>query len=428
MAPSREVEVVAPPLVAQVSAPTSRRWTHADQWMFDLLVVLLVLTQRIGIPVGGTAVGVALPLTYVVLGVLIARRKLAVNRLRAELYLLAASAALVASAAVDMRGGTLSVSSLNLLLVIYLPWVLRVADDTRQLVVLRAGRTFLRLMLVLASIGVVQMATQLAGVWHYQDLLAQWLPPNLLIPGYNTNNPLSYGSNVIKGNAFIFLEPSALSQYCALAIVIGLMLRVRTWQLLLLVAGLASAVSGTGILLLAGSGILVLFRAPGRIRPAYVIGLACAVVAVLLSPVAPAFLNRTGEVNQPSSSGYARFVAPYETVSKALVADPIRYVTGAGAGNAERMLSSNNDGTLFSIVPKLAFEYGIVAGGIFVLFLLLSMLDRPPWRVVPGALVILTFFLQGGLLQPQTAFLAWTLTAAGSRENDAPPPAELPPI
>jgi hypothetical protein len=69
------------------------------------------------------------------------------------------------------------------------------------------------------------------------------------------------------------------------------------------------------------------------------------------------------------------------------------------------------------VIPKLAFEYGILAGGLFALFLLLALIDRTPWRVVPGSLVVMVFLLSGALLQPQTAYLAWLLSGIGASDG-----------
>lgn len=390
---------------------------RTDLRIVGTLVVLLVVTQRIGVPVGDTTVGVALPIAYALLGVLLARRRLTVSRLRAELYVLAIPACLAVSAVVDMRGGSLSTSSLLLLVVVYLPWMLRFRGDGGAVAVEHAGRVFVRVMLVLSTLGVLQLVTQLAGWWRYQDFLAQFVPSNLLIYGYHTANPLGYGSPVIKANGFALLEPSALSQFCALAVVVAVTLRMRAWIVLVLAAGLGSAVSGTGIILLAASSALMLVVAPRGVRPSYFVVLAAAITAVLLSPVAPYLLDRTNELSDPASSGYARFVAPYSWVLHALQEHPSRYLTGAGAGNSQRLLSTGVDATLFSTVPKLAFEYGLIAGGLVALLVVVGTLYRAPWRVVPTALVLMTVLLQGGLLQPQTAFLAWALSAAGSRDD-----------
>ncbi len=417
---TRGPDARAPSLTAGTGSDPG--WHRSDQRLVSTLVVLLVLTQRIGVPVGDTSISVALPISYVVIGALLVRGRLAVSRLRGELYLLAVTAVLAVTAAVSIGGGTLSLSSLMLLLVIYLPWTLRVAGSSGRQVTLRAGRTFVRVMVVVAAVAVVQFVAQLTGWWTYEDYLGEWLPPELLVPDYNTSIPLVFGSETFKANAFVMLEPSALSQFCALAVVIGLMLRARAWQVLILAAGLASAVSGTGIILLVSGIALMLVRAPWRIRPAYLLATSVGAVGLLVwTPAGGLLLNRSDEVAQPDSSGYARFVAPYLEVREGLASEPVRYLIGAGPGTVERLLTSNRNGmgveVLYSVIPKLAFEYGLIAGGLVALFVLAGMLDRAPWRVVPATAALMIFFLSGALLQPQTAFLAWILTGLGSTDD-----------
>lgn len=416
----------SPPQVSATEGRATRSaWGEGDQRVVTILVVLLVLTQRMGVPVGGSTISVALPLSYLAVTILLFRRRLTANRLRSELYLIAITACLATTAIVALDGGSFSMTSLLLLVAIYLPWTMRARGSTPYAVAWRAGATFVRVMLVVAAVAVLQFAAQLAGIWQYQDYLAQVIPSQYLVFGYNPNIPLVFGSPTFKANAFVMLEPSFLSQYCALAAVIGMILRVPTWQLLLLVAGLASAVSGTGIVALAIGGALILVRARHRIRPAYLVGAVVALVVVLLGPTAPLLLDRTGEVTQSGTSGNARFVAPITEALRGLEDDPARYAVGAGPGSADRLLGERGDGRSalanFSIAPKLAFEYGLIAGGLFVVFILLGLLDGAPWRVVPGVLVVMLFLLSGALLQPQTAFLAWVLIGLGASDRARAP-------
>ncbi|WP_409331691.1 hypothetical protein [Trujillonella humicola] len=412
-----------PPAAAPASRPLPLRGITA-------LLVVLVLTQRIGIPLGENSVSVAIPLVYAGLALLLVRHRLGVSRLRLELLLLALVGVITATVVVSSQQITVSMTSFLLLLVIYVPWVLRLRCDPAQARdgLAHVGRGFVRLMVVLALVGVGQLATQLLGVWRYEDYLLEWLGEDWLVPGYNISIPLVYDSPTYKANAFVILEPSFLSQLCALAVVIGLVLRVRAWQLLILVAGMASSVSGTGIILLAVGALLVVLRAPRALRPGYVVAGLVAVVLVLLSPVAPLLLERSDETTQQGSSGYQRFVQPYDEVLAGLEDEPLRYAWGAGAGTSERLLDSSRGGTqigqaaVYTTVPKLVFEYGLIAGGLFALFIVVSLLDRVPWRVVPGTLLVMTFFLSGALLQPQTAYLAWLLTAFWTANTDGDGP------
>lgn len=421
---------VAPTTQRPVATPAAAP-TAAEAWHLRLvavLVVLIVLGQRIGISSGGSIISLAVPLAYGFVALSLTRHLLVVSRLRAGLLTLAVSACLLTTAAVSWLGlgSQFSMSSLMLLVVTYVPWVLRAQGRHGAAVVARAGRAFLWTMLALSVLGMGQLSAQLAGVWEWEDYLAEVVPAEYRYTGYNFSNALTYGNAVNKSTAFVLLEPSFLSQFCALAILIGIMLRVRSWQLLVLAGGLASAVSGTGLILLAAGGLLLLFRAPGRLRISYVVVGVAVPLLVLQSPIAPFLLDRQGEVTQEGTSGNARFVAPFEAVWAGLEDDPVRFFVGAGPGSVERVIpgeriSTRGTDVLYSVVPKLAFEYGILAGGLFALFLLLAMIDRAPWRVIPGALVLMVFVLSGALLQPQTAVLAWLLSGIGASGRDDTP-------
>lgn len=394
-----------------------RRPTRTDLRIVTAFTVLLVLTNRIGVPAGDTAISIGIPLAYAFAGVMVLRGVLRPDRLRTELYLVAIAATLATTAWLAVSGRAFSLTSYLLLVVIYLPWVLATGGRAGRDVVHTAGRAFVNTVVALSGLGAFQFAGQLTGAWSFRDYLSDWVPTAWIVPFYNFDNPLAYDSPIRKANAFVLLEPSFLSQYAALAVLIGLVLHVRAWKQVVLLAGLASAVSGTGVVLLAVGGLLVLLRAPQLVRPSHLLAGAVGIVLVLLSPVAELLLSRRGELAEPGSSGYARFVSPYREVLKGLADDSSRSLVGGGAGMTERLLASNRygggDDVLYGVLPKLFFEYGILAGGLVILFLVLAMLDRAPWPVVPGALLVMVFVLSGALLQPQTAYLVWLLCSIG---------------
>ncbi|SFP14203.1 hypothetical protein SAMN05660464_2199 [Geodermatophilus dictyosporus] len=416
--------------VTGADAPRRRGPDTPPDWFLTLvsvLVVLLVVTQRIGVPVGDEPVSIALVLAYAFAGVSLAGRLLTVSRVRAGLYTVAVSAVLLTTATVSWLGwgADFSMSSLWLLIVIYLPWVLRVRDPYGAAVVARAGRTFIWTMLVLAVVGVVQLASQFAGVWSWEDHLGELVPGDYLVPGYNFTNELTYGNPIRKATGVVLLEPSFLSQFCALAILIGIMLRVRAWKLLVLAAGMGAAVSGTGLVMLGVGGVLLLLRAPHRLRIGYVAVAAVVPVVILQSPVGEYFLARDDELTNENTSGYSRFVAPFDEVWNGLLEEPIRFLVGNGPGSVTRVLLSLDNGGVdvnYSVLPKLALEYGILAGGLFLVFLVLAVVDRAPWRVVPATMVFMALLLSGALLQPQTAYIVWLLSGIGASDR----PADLP--
>lgn len=375
-------------------------------------LVLILLLQRIVVPAGANPVQLTIPVTYGALVLLVATRQVTVDRVRAELFGVVVVALLIVTAVAAGLGSTPATTSLGLLIVLYLAWTVRVTTDQKATLI-AVARGFVRTMVVFAGIGIVQLVSQFTGVWRYADYFRDLIGSQYISASFNTSIPLVYGSAVYKANAFVFLEPSFLSQFCALGALIAVVLRAPAWQVLMLVAGVFSAVSGTGIVLLLVGGLLLVIRAGWLIRPVHLVALAAATLGVSVSPVAPLLLRRVDETSQVGSSGNLRFVQPYAEVAQALRDEPFRLLVGFGAGSVERMLTSGREGgepVVYTIVPKLVFEYGLLAGGLFILFIVVAVLDRGSWRVVPGSILVMIFVLSGSLLQPHTVFVAWLLT------------------
>lgn len=379
------------------------------------LLLVVVLGQRLALPLPGPQVQLTLVAVLAALGLLVLADGVRADIARLQLYLVAALAVVAVSAVTTWSANPLSIPSLVVLLILWLPWVFRLRHPSGE-AYRRLARRFVRLMLVLAPLGVVQVLVQVVGLWRYADVMQAVLPTAVLIDGYNTSIPFQYGSSLYKANAFVFLEPSFFSQYCALAMLLGLLLRAPLWQMLILGLGLVVAVSGTGLVMLGVGAVLLLLRRPGALlRPAVVVPAVLGTAALLASPVAQLLLDRRDEITDSGSSANSRFVAPYLEVGAGLAADPVRYLVGAGPGTATRMLESSargqlGDAIVYNILAKLLFEYGLIAGALFTLFILVALLLRCPVTVIPGSLVLMLFFLSGSLLQPHTVVLAWLFT------------------
>jgi hypothetical protein len=400
-------------LDAKQSKPVSAQDRAYVFRVLQVTLVVVVIGQRITVPFGGLPV--ALPLFAAFACVLFARLRGGVryNRVRSELYIGAIGTVVTAAWFTTWRGDDISLNSLLLLLAIYIPWMFCVSSQFLDLAIPML-RTFTMLMVVMSVIGVGQMLAQLVLGWRYTDYLATWLPPDWLNQGYNTTNQISYTNSVVKANGFVFLEPSFLCQFCALALIISLLVRAPAWQPLVLGVGMAATLSGTGILLLIlGVGMLVVL-VPNRIRPSYLIAGIIGLAVVFSTPAANILLDRRAETSQQGSSGYLRFVQPYDEVSRGLADDPTRYAIGAGPGASDRLLESDRLGgeaVVYTIPAKVAFEYGLVAAVLFLLFLLMSIYRGPPIPVLATTVTFMMFFLSGSLLQPHTVFLAWLLTS-----------------
>jgi hypothetical protein len=388
--------------------------------VLGVCLFLVIALQRFALPVGPEGISLTLVLGLLCVLALVLSGGLAHDPVRVILFTVAAAACGLATWLVALSSGQGSLNSYLLLVVVYLPWLFRVplAQGSRTGAAWISA-LFVKIMLGFGLVAIAQLAAQMAGVWTYSDPL-EGVPQQWLLADFNTTIPIEYASPIMKSQGVLFLEPSFLCQFLAVAVVIGIMRRVPLWQLLVLGVAMFCTYSGTGMVLLVAGLVLILVRSPRKIRPSMVILAALAVIALVLSPFAAPLLARSAEAGDSSSSLSLRFVEPYQQVAGGLQADTVRYLTGAGAGTAERLLENDREGSgkavVYTVAPKLLFEYGMVAGSSFLLFMLVTLLRRGPSRVVPGALVVMLGFLSGSLLQPHTLLVAWLLTAAWSRE------------
>ncbi len=390
------------------------------------MLVLTVLLQRFALPVGTEGISVTLAIAYAGLLVLLASGVLVHDVTRILAFTVALAACGVATWLASLSSLELSLGSYLLLGVLYLPWVFRLADPvTAGRGFQRVSRVFVSVMVLAAVVAIAQLLGQLLGVWSYRDPIEDLVPPQFLVSNYNTSIPLQYASPIYKSQAFVFLEPSFLCQFLALALLIGLVRREAWWKLLILGVAMFCTYSGTGIVLLGAGLVLIALRMPGRLQRWFSVLAVLVVVGLLTSPYAAPLLQRSSEASASTSSLSLRFVQPYEQVAQGLAADPLRLLTGGGPGSAERVLENARQGSglavTYTIAPKLIFEYGVVGGGLFLIFLALALFRGPPTRVLPGALAVMLGLLSGSLLQPHTIVTAWLLCLVWGRESRPAP-------
>lgn len=397
--------------------------TSRGRLVLVALLLATVLGQRLGIPVGGFSVPLILPLGVAAIGYLALLGDVRPDRTRLLLFL-AAAAAMAASAYLAARySSEVRLSALVVALAVWAPWALRARGDDRTLLAdfARIARVFLTTMLVLAAVGVVQVASQYLGLWRYQDYLGDVVPYRFLLVDYNTHIPISWDSPIHKAQAFVFVEPSAFSQYVAIAIVVAILLRAPLWQVSLLGLGLISALSGTGLLLLAAGMLVLLLRAPRLVRPVYAVAGAVALAAVLLTPAVDVYAERADELNYQTSSLGLRFVLPYQEVAEGLHADQRRWVTGAGPGAVDRVLESGREqaglAVIYTVPAKMLFEYGLLPAALLVTFILVCLFRGPPVLVLPGTVLAWLVLMGGYLATPHTVWTAWLLVPLWSRHE-----------
>jgi hypothetical protein len=370
-----------------------------------IIAVSVIVFQRFAVP--GISTALCVPIVLAAVAYLLSHDLLVADFAGTGGYLVALGLVCLATVlSTVFFGASPSLTSLVLLLVLYVPFCFRLRGQFPDLRV-ELLEFFNRLMVVLAVVAVVQWAAQIVG-WEYRDPLAV-LPPSLLLQTYNTFPPIAYGSRIFKTNAVVFLEPSFCSQFLALAIIVQLLLGRNRWRLMLYAAALLTTVSGTGVLLLTtGLGVLAIRRG-GRWALQAVVVAAVVAVLVLLTPVGSVFSHRSTEAGVTNSSGNARFVAPYVQVINGYARDVPTMLVGRGPGAIARSTGSaffNPDGieVNYPVVPKLAAEYGFVATLAFTWFITVAILRGARSPTMGAVLLVLYFVLSGSLLQPATVY------------------------
>jgi hypothetical protein len=387
-----------------------------------LAVFAVVLLQRFAVPWVGTAL--CLPIVFAVVAYLALGGALLQDTGRARLYLLAVGSCCAAALlSALIFAGESSLRSLALLIVLYVPFCVRLRPELGHLY-RPLLEFFTATMVVVAVVALAQWAAQLAG-WAYRDLL-DVVPDQLLLQGYNTAYPIQYGSPIMKANAVVFLEPSFCSQFLAVALIVQLLLGGRRWRLPLYGAALLTTVSGTGIVLVGvGLAVLAVRRGPAwTVRVLLLLLLVGAVVqGSLLGQI---LVGRSAERAERGSSTQARFVTPYVLVAAGLYQDTATLLVGRGPGVVSRntgaeVLNAERIQANYPVIPKLAAEYGLVAATLFSGFMVVALTRGTPSVTMSVMMLVLYFALSGSLLQPHTVLAAYLFTSLfAAQPRDGP--------
>jgi hypothetical protein len=390
-----------------------------------------VFLQRIGIPVGTS--GYVSPVLLIALGLTAYLWRRGILRQDSErlLLLLAGIAFCSIAALLDSLGGAvISITSFGLLVVMYLPFAVRINDPAGDVTVglLDDLLVFLtKLVGVVATIAVLQTLTQWVHVWNYHDLLAYIVPVKFLVQGYHTSYPITYGSSLYKANGVFMLEPSFCSQFVALGLITTIKSGIarKPWLIVLFLIALVCTASGTGVILLVSALAIESARRGPRFS-ARVVGIMLILGAILVqTPIGKYYETRSNEFSSTTSSGNSRFVSPYTDMVQLVKSKDRNLLLGEGPGAADRAdarVAALTGAPLTSPpLVKLVDEYGVFAGLFFAGFVVFALTRRTRDATIAGAILVFYFALSGGLLQAQTIFLAWTLTSVtASAPNHRP--------
>jgi hypothetical protein len=374
------------------------------------LFTATVLLQRFAVP--GLPVALVLPLLLG--GALwgVAAGLATFDRFRLTAWLLAAGAmaAVIGIQELVVPDARISVSSWALFVLTWLPFTLRLTDRRRATYVATL-RVVVGTTLCLAVLNIVMLTSQLAGL-PYRDWLAELLPGNLLLQGFVITYPLTYASEIYRGNAWIGLEPSIVSAQLGVGLVAAILVRARATTIVVLAAGTLCAASGSGVAILLVA-VLVVLALPGRrvLRP-YALPAGIGLVLVLATPIGQGLLARVPEVFVTNSSANLRAVLPYQYLWGRWSDNLGIVLLGGGPGSSQSIVGDS--GILGLLVPtpvKIFFDYGLLAGAVLAGFIIICYLGGPS-RALAVSLFVSLWTLQPGttvavLVAPLLLLVTW---------------------
>ncbi len=375
-----------------MNRPAGRRATvRWVGWLFGSVVLL----QRFAVP-GVPDVALLLPIMLCFCGFGVLLRILTFERRRLAAWLLAAGSTAVAiQLQLAFVGHPLiSVGSWALFMLTWLPFTLRLVHSERRTFVDVLDVVF-RITTYLAAACIVMLGSQLAGI-GYRDWLAALVPDSFLLHGFVITYPVAYGSEIMRANAWIGLEPSIVSALLGVGVLSAILVGAPWVRLLVLLGGLFATVSGSGFAIVA-AGLLVMALSPvRRSLRSYLLPTALLLIVAANSKIGSTTLQRVTEVSSNDSSTSLRAVMPYQYLFPQWNEHLLVALLGRGPGSSQDIVTDS--GILGLLVPtpvKIFFDYGLLAGLVLAGFLLLCYAGGYS-RALSVSLLLSLWLLQPG--------------------------------
>jgi len=276
-------------------------------------------------------------------------------------------------------------------------------------------QAFQSLVVLLSCLAVVQFAALSVGEYdrltHFYGIV-----PDFLLGPAQANG---YFLTSFRANGIFLEEPSYLSQFTALGIIIEVLEFRRVRYLLVLVIGFLLSYGGTGLILLLVFLPLAGLRHDRAASPALLVVIfALGLFATGIIDLS-AFTSRADEVQYRGSSGFARFVAPFYQAAEQFDIEALRaLLLGSGPGTGKFVaitgINYRDTGGFVATWVKILHEYGII--GSFILCCYLSSCfrrSRCP-GLVAAAIIFAWVFLEGSMI---ITIPLCTLSACGPRRG-----------
>lgn len=373
-----------------------------------LCLLGFTIFQRFGLRLSDTyAIPPSLMAMYALIAAMILTGAAALNTRAALAYLAVATVAALSFIvnATFGRAQYVSLGSLLLLLVLYLPFAVSLAGGAARPQLWRwAVEAYIAFAVVLAVAGSVQFFAQFvfrpAWLFDYTPLI----PAPIRGEGiWNTVNPVG---EWIKTNGFFLREASGMSFAMALGVLCELGLRKRKWVIALLAMALVLTYSGSGILALA---VALLF--PLGARSVLQVAAAAVVAAAVFFLLGDALnlsytLGRVDEVHSENSSAYCRFVLPGIVAFQEIDSSPWTSLLGHGPGTMQKMHN-----TCETTYAKAIFEYGLLGAVAFCALIGWAVNQSAAPIRIRVALFLYWVLLGGFLLGPDALLLIYVISA-----------------
>ncbi|MGI9451924.1 MAG: hypothetical protein ACR2QH_14980, partial [Geminicoccaceae bacterium] len=297
-----------------------------------------------------------------------------------------------------------SIISMMMMFVIYFSYVFSYRIHFEQYYKVLAS--YQNIMLFCVWCGLVQFLIQFPLSSDFMFPFDIVLPDSFFIPEFNLRIPITEDLPYEKSTGLWFLEPSHFSQFLAFAVIIELRYFNRRKRLLLYLGSMVLCFSGTGFILLALVGtILIVVQRRISLILLGIIGIASIFLFRDFFPFS-IFYERLSDFTNPLASGSGRFIAPYWVISDLLQQGRSHILYwGLGPGELKQIVENTDYFVQDSSWFKLLVEYGWVGLAFFMLFFLPSLFAKSPDKILATACLVQFMLLGGYLLSFYVHFL-----------------------
>jgi hypothetical protein len=259
-------------------------------------------------------------------------------------------------------------------------------------------QAFQFLMMLLSCFAALQFAAQFVGEYdrltHFYGIV-----PDFLLGPAQANG---YFLTSFRANGIFLAEPSFLSQFTAVSILIEVLEFRRLRYLLVLALGFLLAYGGTGLILLLVFLPLAGLRHDRAALPALLVVIFAFGFFITGIIDVSAFGSRVGELQSTGSSGFARFIAPFYLAAEHFDLEALKaLLLGSGPGTVKDFVSTSVNalytGNFAPTWIKVLHEYGVIGSLIFCCFFASCLKRSRCPGIVTASIVFAWIFLQGSM-------------------------------